>query len=1029
MSKKRNRDPRFDSSSDIEQALNDLDDLVDSFTSEESEPETAVDRARVDEAIPLVDDQIEDDTEAGPGFGERLKAIFRRERFAALLGVFGTLKRKTRSLAVYLGGSILTLGRKAYGGLRSVGSLFAPKAVEDDTENAASESDAPTAGDFKPLALGKQAETAQAGTVQAAGSQVDYDDEDEDRFRWAGLGIKVAALAGILLLVGGGYYGVKAFFKPAEVAQDNPDATEGNPEETQSGLAVGQPNGVSQAPAAQTDTAPVAEVRPMTTPAWAIAPPPPAEETLAATLAAASPQSGTSAFEPSPAASPATPADKTASETSVETVASETASTNPVVPDGGDPFTIGLSAGDSAPFGGGDIFSAPVSNTADSSAGSDVFSGFGAPAVAAAPLPAGGDPWGAPSLDTTTETPIETSSNFSSAPPAAEDFPNFDLAGPLESDSPAITEESVPAAYGAGPDLFGAAPQGLPSAEPELPAFGVPETAGTTDPFAGLQVTAVTSSAALEPLAMMPEMEPAPAPALVSVVDETPSIPFTSDITPLAGAFPAEPAAAQEPAIQIPDDSFAALSASAASTPVAELAPLAVSPAFSPLASQPEVTPMIPASGGIELLAGPANENFFPAETAPMIPDPVPAVSGSRAAFAAPAAASAPMTMDSFTPPGLVAASAAPAVPASVPVMELPAFAAAPVEPEVPALMDFSAVAPAAAPMAAGSPMPFSVTENELTALDEPTFGRAFQEGINELRGATPPQTPNLRLQRDPALEVAAAPAEGQRAARLFQPGQGNGNEARLMSVPLNPNDPASNQLLDLLPSSGETKFTVGQIVPVSDAPAPSFAAGNGKYRRTRRSETPTEIREGVQANQTRGGSASGARSFRQLFSEEVKNSPAETRQYTVKEGDTYLTICEKEYDTTLLYSALAVHNRQRGATWKPTPGTVIELPPADFLRTNYEEVLSRSRNSGATRRTPQGAARGPLAGAESGIRYVAQEGDTVFKIALDRLRDSNRWQEVLAMNSEKVRNAYEPLPAGTEILLPATAGIALDRR
>ncbi len=1036
MSKKRNRDQRFDSSSDIEQALDDLDELVGSFTSSDSDDEFVSSENSSAENIPmtpLVDDVV-DDEDDGPTLGERLKAWFDRIRFAE---IFGVLTRKGRSLAVAVGSVVQTGGRKIYNGLRSLGSVFASKAGAADDETLLVEDAVPAAAPPEVAVANKKpvSSTGSETKADAAGSVVDYDDEDEDRFRWIGLGIKTAALAGILLLVGGGYFGVKAFFKPSETAQVDGETESG------SGALDADPVPVDPAsndtkPAApnsatQPETPSVAPVRPKitapaTTPSWATAPAPPVETAATTTSSTATdPQNGGPVLEAAPEATPASPTEKTASDIFAVSPISEN-----------DPYATNPAINSV----GNDPFSAPLLETAATPTGGDVFLGFGAPepmeTSSAAPS---ADPWGATALDTTAIA--------SSTPATSDASPASNLVG-------SSTDFGTPATD-TGPDLFGAAPLAVaaPATSHESPAFALQDESPITsaassfdssDPFAALQnsatstttsnrdmslgspVESVTPAAPLESLTALSEMGATTAAPLVSVLDQTPSIPHSAEVTSLASTPVMEPLTVAEPAVQIPDDHFAALTANASSANFSVVAPLGPEPAVHPLTSQPEITPIIPNSGDVELLAGPVSMNSYTRESAPVIleePVPTAAPPGDSIAFGAPAPA-----LEAFIAPQ-------PVVPAmaQTPVMELPAIAAVVAEPTPSLLMNFSVSQPsvdesprfATATPVVGTSTPLIVPENQLAPLSEQTFGQALQNGVNELRNTAPPQTPNLRLQRDSTVEVASAPAAGQKSARLFQADQASAAEFRPMSMPANPNDPSSNQLFDLLPGSGGAEIisvsNVGQIVPADDeAPLPSFAGVGGKYRvSTRRDVGPSEIREGEQPRRMGDGAQGGARSFRQLFSEEAKNSPAETRQYTVREGDTYLTICEKEYDTTLLYTALAVHNRQRGATWKPTPGTVIELPPADFLRTNYEEVLSRSRNHGTYRRTSQSNVRVPAIGAQQGTRYVAQEGDTIFKIAMDRLRDSNRWQEVLALNTDKVRSAYEPLPAGTEIQLP----------
>jgi nucleoid-associated protein YgaU len=113
------------------------------------------------------------------------------------------------------------------------------------------------------------------------------------------------------------------------------------------------------------------------------------------------------------------------------------------------------------------------------------------------------------------------------------------------------------------------------------------------------------------------------------------------------------------------------------------------------------------------------------------------------------------------------------------------------------------------------------------------------------------------------------------------------------------------------------------------------------------------------------------------------------------------MTVSDRFYGTSLLYSALATHNQQLGIGWRPTEGVVIEVPTAEYLRTHY------------------GGSERPLVAQNSGVRYIVQEGDTVFRLATDKLQDSTRWREIYTMNSERLQDVRDLKP-GMEILLPS---------
>jgi len=187
----------------------------------------------------------------------------------------------------------------------------------------------------------------------------------------------------------------------------------------------------------------------------------------------------------------------------------------------------------------------------------------------------------------------------------------------------------------------------------------------------------------------------------------------------------------------------------------------------------------------------------------------------------------------------------------------------------------------------------------------------------------------------------------------------------------------------ELDPNSGdlETRLPVLEHAP----PQAVFGEALPKYRKS----------------QT-GSERSGERgmTFRNRINSEIKRSPAEMEKYVVQQGDTYMTISDKFYGTSLLYSALAEHNRTLGIGWNPAEGVVIEVPTAEYLRTYYNQ----QRRAGTQRPT---------------VRYIVQEGDTIFRLATDKLQDTNRWREIYAMNSDRIQDVRDLKP-GMEILLPA---------
>jgi len=197
----------------------------------------------------------------------------------------------------------------------------------------------------------------------------------------------------------------------------------------------------------------------------------------------------------------------------------------------------------------------------------------------------------------------------------------------------------------------------------------------------------------------------------------------------------------------------------------------------------------------------------------------------------------------------------------------------------------------------------------------------------------------------------------------------------------------ALSQFSALMPSSesGTNVAVLESFLPLlEDAPPPVYAEPSPAYRD--------------------GQVADRGMTFQSRIDSEISRSPSAPETYVVQEGDTYMTISDRFYGTSLLYTALAQHNQKLGIGWRPSVGVVIEVPPAEFLRMHYgTSPHQQERRLDAQRQ---------------GMRYIVQEGDTVFRLATDRLRDSTRWREIYAINADRLSDVRELQP-GMEILLP----------
>ncbi|MCL2710481.1 MAG: LysM peptidoglycan-binding domain-containing protein [Planctomycetaceae bacterium] len=268
-------------------------------------------------------------------------------------------------------------------------------------------------------------------------------------------------------------------------------------------------------------------------------------------------------------------------------------------------------------------------------------------------------------------------------------------------------------------------------------------------------------------------------------------------------------------------------------------------------------------------------------------------------------------------------------------------------------------VVPAAVPVANSQPIDWQLWEQ-----------------VNELRNRAEMEPTQLRLDEtvataEPALRFTSQQTTPQQTAP-------QASDDNLLTRA------AMNSFGDLMPSSSSDEIAL--ILPaLENAPQPRWAELAPAYRDDA-------------MNQPNG---EGGRTFQNQINSEVSRSPSATETYTVQQGDTYMTISDRFYGTSLLYDALARHNRQLGIGWRPAEGVVIEIPTAEFLRMHYGEATRQLDTQRPT------------------VRYIVQEGDTIFRLATDKLQDSTRWREIYALNADRLQDVRDLRP-GMEILLPA---------
>ena len=330
---------------------------------------------------------------------------------------------------------------------------------------------------------------------------------------------------------------------------------------------------------------------------------------------------------------------------------------------------------------------------------------------------------------------------------------------------------------------------------------------------------------------------------------------------------------------------------------------------------------------------------------------------------------------------------------------------------------------PAAATFA--TPVTPLLPQHEELAKTETPLGSQLQNQLQELRGQQV-ETPRIRF-ASAHTEENLPPTTG---AVKFDPAKAREAQPNLLPMPTDTNAATGLSMLlpsGSLPEENSVESVDESLLPaLNTAPQAVMASAGPRYGRigSRESRRPADATLDRGSTDRVVDREQRAVSFQQRLDSEIKRSPTETEQYVIQEGDNYMTICDRVFGTSLLFRALAEHNRQKfGVAYKPEPGTVIEIPPADYLRSNYGGSSQRGRrNTGG--QTSAALENNPLSSTTNrqGIRYVAQEGDTVFSIATDKLKDTPLWREILAMNSDKVRDPKSPIPAGMEILLPVNS-------
>ena len=499
---------------------------------------------------------------------------------------------------------------------------------------------------------------------------------------------------------------------------------------------------------------------------------------------------------------------------------------------------------------------------------------------------------------------------------------------------------------------------------------------------------------------------PAPAPPQGSLLENDPfSAPQPPPAIPtFAGTAPTIPGDPFGVASPIVEPSAPAVVESAAPQALTALQPLAPTESAQTVNQQPQLQPLVA-----------LNQSAFPPMAVANAPAAVPAmafapIAADRSSTASPAFGQAPV-------PPPVTALPQTAVERTIPIIEpvreiipqiqhtgtiqnipppvvaVPPTVEAPpaVRSMVPENSETAPAIPRDAPMSASPPVVVVPTvvaapvaefmSPQILPTDAQPIDRQLWEHVHELRNRAEIEPTQLRL--DDAMATAEPALRFTPRQQVDQPV----NEDNLLARE------AMNVFGSLLPTPNSTDFAI--VLPaLENAPRPVFAELAPRYRDDATNQSNQPLNE-------------GGRTFQSRINSEISRSPSETVMYTVQQGDTYMTISDRFFGTSLLYTALAAHNQQLGIGWRPAEGVVIEIPTAEFLRMHYADAMSRHERR--------------LEAQRSAVRYVVQEGDTVFRLATDRLQDSTRWREIYAMNEDRLQDVRDLQP-GMEILLPLEA-------
>lgn len=146
--------------------------------------------------------------------------------------------------------------------------------------------------------------------------------------------------------------------------------------------------------------------------------------------------------------------------------------------------------------------------------------------------------------------------------------------------------------------------------------------------------------------------------------------------------------------------------------------------------------------------------------------------------------------------------------------------------------------------------------------------------------------------------------------------------------------------------------------------------------------------------------------------------------KHVIQAGENFWTISQKKYGTGRYFQALAAHNKSRiPDAAKMKPGIEISLPSAEDLERRYPSlIVSGAPAEPAAEAHGAGGANGEFhIGNDGRPLYKIGAGDTLSGIAQKYLGRARRWEQILEMNRDVLKDGNS-LKVGAVLRLPHDA-------